>query len=451
MPDGEMRRPPQLWEQRLTRMTGVISVGLSQSGDNTAIVPPEAPPGGGGGVEPAPVAPPPGTFSQPSRPNLIGGIQGITVLWDGLNADGDLYPYDTSFIEVHTSTSGTGFTVGTATLKGRLARPGGVFVGGLAAGTAHSFRFRGVDPAGNVTVASLGTATQTGLTKGPDIDAGAVTTDKLTAGTINGFFIGAGTISGNFITAGTVDGNFITGGTVQGSRIQTGASGSRVVFNDTQGGLASVTFFNSSNSAVAFLQPAATHLFLSGKLFSGSEIEANNFVAFAGYTGASVNVTGNVSSATLTVSGANVDMIGVFNNNTTGIDNVGIVSGTGKLRRISSSQDIKYDVTPITGTLSASVDADRVSDVVTVDPLAILDVAVTEFSVIDDGQPTDRRVLGFIAEDVADKLPIAVTRDADGQPLGVLDTSLVASLLAVAQQQQATIEDLRTRIEALEV
>ena len=58
MPDGEMRRPPQLWEQRLSRLTSVLGVGLSSS-DTTSIVAPEPPPGTGGGTEPAPVLPTP--------------------------------------------------------------------------------------------------------------------------------------------------------------------------------------------------------------------------------------------------------------------------------------------------------------------------------------------------------------------------------------------------------
>ena len=512
MPDGEMRRPPQLWEQRLSRLTSVLGVGLSSSA-TTSIVQPTPPPGGGGGVEPAPVLPPPGAFIAPSTPQLLGAVQGINVLWDGLNVDGDLWPYDTSYIEVHSSTAGTGFTLGTATLRGRLQRPGGLYVGGLTAGTTYHFRFRGADPAGNFTVASGAASGQTGLTTVSDygvgsigtgavsfdaraiggitttvgtatpsspqegdvwldtsggntthkrytggvfvtqawasasiganvitatqiaagavtagaiaadaitagkIQAGAVTTDKLTAGTITGFVVSGGTITGGFIT----------GGTVQGSTVQSSSGANRIVLNTGD----TLDFFSSSVKR--------------GDLY-GVTVGGLDGI---GITGA-LDASNTISGPSLKISGANVDMLGVYNNNTTGIDEVGIVSGTGRLRRISSSQAIKYDVTPIAGTLSAGVDSDRVSDVVTVNPLAVLDVAVTEFSVIDDGEPTDRRVLGFIAEDVADKLPIAVSRDADGQPLGVLDTSLVAALLAVAQQQQATITDLRTRVETLE-
>ena len=460
MPSGEMRRPPQLWEQRLTRMTGVLGVGLSSSGDNTAIVPSEPVPGGGGGVEPAPVLPPPGDFIAPSTPTLIGAVQGISVVWNGLNSAGDLWPSDTSYVEIHMDTSGTA-TLGTATLKGRLARPGGLAVTGLSAGTTYYFRLRGADPAGNVTAAGTAASGQPGLINAPDIAANAITANSIVAGTITGWSINAaylsgGTISGGFITGGTVSGGFISGGTVDGSRFRTAASGSRVELGTT-GRVGSVDIFDASGNR-ADLSYSGNQLSLAGATnFATNRVDTIAGITAGGaldvtgaMTGASLAATGNVSSATLTVSGANVDMIGVFNNNTTGIDEVGIVSGTGRLRRISSSQAIKYDITPITGALSASVDSDRVSDVVTVDPLDILDVAVTEFSVIDDGEPTDRRVLGFIAEDVADKLPVAVSRDANGNPAGVLNTSLVAALLAVAQQQQATITDLRTRIEALE-
>ena len=601
---GELRRPPQLWEQRLARTTSIFGVGVT-GGDTTSLVPPAPPPGSGGGTDDGPTLPPPGDFIKPSTPTLLGAVQGIRVSWDGLNSAGDLWPYDTSWVEVHMSTAGTGFTVGTATLQGRLARPGGLYVGGLTAGTTYYFRLQGVDPAGNVTEASDAASGQTGLTTSSDygtatigsgavsfnarqiggvtntvgavapsnpllndvwldsspgtaiihkiwngstwvtnawgsasiaagqitalqiaagavtagaiaagaitadkIQAGAVTADKLTAGTIAGFYISGGTINAGYINGGTVNaavytggsiasstftggtisgsitatgtvsgavltggsisGGYITGGTVEatayiggsitesiftggtiagnitatgtvtGATLQTGSSGSRVVFNDAQGGVASVSFFNSSGSVVGYLQPNPTKLFLSGNLFSASNIQADTLTADNGIDG-----------ATLDISGAGVDMLGVYNNNTTGLDNVGITTD-GRLRRLSSTQAIKYGIAPVSQTLSTAVDPARVCDVVTVDPAALLDVAVTEFSVIDHDEPTDRRVLGFIAEDVADKMPIAVSHDADGNPAGVLDTSLLAALVAVVQEQQTTITDLRARIEALE-
>lgn len=531
MPDGQLRRPPQLWEQRLSRTTSILGVGISSSGDATSIVTPTPPPGAGGGTEPAPVLPPPGVFKKPSTPQLVGGLQGINVLWDGLNADGDTWPYDTSFVEVHMATSGTGFTPGTATLRGRFARPGSLFVGGLTAGTTYHFRLRGIDPAGNLTEPSNAASGQTGLTTSSDygtatigsgavsfnartiggvtntvgatqpsnpiqgdvwldsspgtaiihkiyngtswvtnawgsasiaagqitalqiaagaVTAGAIAADAITGKTITGGTIVGTQVTGVTVTGGTISGGYITGGTLDGSKYRTRSSGARLEISNDATFSDSVIWYDGSNNARVVLQLLASKLYVSGNAGFADAVDVGSLASSGAITGASLNVTGQVKGATLEISGSNVDMIGVYNNNTTGIDSVGITTA-GRLRRISSSQEIKYDITPLSGTLSDSVDDARVSEVVTVDPSAILDVAVTEFSIIDDGEPTERRVLGFIADDVADKLPVAVTRYQDGRPAGVLDTSILAALVAVVQDQAATINDLRSRIEALE-
>lgn len=183
-----MRRPPQPWESKLARLTSIIGgAGIKSSGDGTSIVAPTPTPGTGGGTEPAPVLPPPGAFIKPSTPQLVGQVQGINVLWDGLNSASELWPYDTSWVEIHMSTGGTGFTPGTATLRGRLARPGAYTVGGLAAGTAYYFKLRGADPAGNYTAASDAATGYTGLTSSGDygtatIGTGAVSFNARTIG-----------------------------------------------------------------------------------------------------------------------------------------------------------------------------------------------------------------------------------------------------------------------------
>ncbi len=164
-----MRRAPQLWEQRLARTTSILGAGISSSGDATAIVPPSPPPGAGGGTEPAPVAPAPGLFIAPSAPTLIGSVQGINVVWNGLNSAGDLWPSDTSYVEVHMSTAGTSFTPDASTLKGRLVRPGGLAVVGLTSGVTYHFRLRGADPAGNYTSAGAAASGTPGLITAPDI------------------------------------------------------------------------------------------------------------------------------------------------------------------------------------------------------------------------------------------------------------------------------------------
>ena len=533
MPDGELRRPPQLWEQRLARTTSILGVGIS-SGDATSIVTPTPPPGSGGGTEPAPVLPPPGDFIKPSTPSLIGAVQGINVLWDGLNSAGDLWPYDTSYVEVHMDTTGTAFTPGTATLQGRLTRPGGLYVGGLSAGTTYYFKLRGADPAGNFTEASDAASGLTGLTTASDygtatigsgavsfnarqiggvtntvgavapsspllndvwldsspgtaiihkiwngstwvtnawgsasiaagqvtalqiaagavtagaIAAGAITADKIQAGAITTDKLTAGTITGFVVSGGTVTGNLITGATVEGSSFRTATSGARVEIGSAFSALSAVNLFNSSGAAGAIVTD------LNGGITVGSSGSTKTVLGNAtggGETSGPFRSVGKITGdAGLEIAGSEVDMIGVYNNNTTGIDEVGITTA-GRLRRISSSQAIKYDITTLAGSLSPSVDEGRLCDVATVVPADVLDLAVTEFSVIDDGQPTERRVLGFIADDVADKLPIAATYYQDGTPAGVQTTAVVAALLAVVKEQQATITDLRTRIEALE-
>jgi hypothetical protein len=329
-------------------------------------------------------------------------------------------------------TSGPTFTLGTATLKGRLARPGGLAVTGLSRGTTYYFRLRGADAAGNLTDASTAGSAQPGQIEGPDIAANAITANSIVAGTITGWsinsaYLSGGTVSGGYITGGTISGGFISGGTVSGALVTGGtiqsSTGTRRIAL-TSGDTIDFYYDNVKRFDIAALDTADGYV--------------------AGFS-AGLDVDGG-----LEVNAADVDMPGVYNNDTgTAIDNVGITAAY-RLRRKSSRQAVKYDITPLTGSLSEAVDTERQSDVITVDPSAVLDVSVVEFSAIEAGDPTDIRVLGFIAEDVADKLPIAVTRLPDGSPAGVADTPMIAAILAVVQDQAATIEDLRARIEALE-
>jgi len=533
----EMRRPPQLWEQRLAKVTSIVATGVTASGA-TSLAPPDMPPATGGNFESAAVTPPPGAFIKPSTPTLVGGLQGINVLWDGLNSSGDLWPYDTSFVEVHMATSGTGFTAGTATLKGRLARPGNLFVGGLTAGTTYHFRLMGADAEGSFTDPSDAASGLTGLTTAGDygtatigsgvvsfnarqiggvtntvsptepsspllndvwldsspgtaiihkiwngstwvtnawgsasiaagqitalqiaagaitagaIAAGAVTTDKLTAGTISGFYISGGTISGGYISGGTMNAGYISGGTISGGYITGGTISApfltsgpsterRVIIGDV--GETDVMKFNAASSSTKFLlgmNADNTNLGLtttgSGRFLVVPTLEAQNAFAAAG-------------SAFRVSSGQEVFSTGIDDNTTASAANVR-VGTSAQLLKSTSTQNVKTDLIPLDGDL-VGVNPDKLStDAASVNPYDVLNVVPTEFQSLCDSDAS-ARMLGFIAENVAAVFPWAAEWDTDGQPNSVADRPILAALLQVVKDQQHTITDLRTRIEALE-
>jgi hypothetical protein len=483
-----MRRAPQLWEQRLARTTSILGAGISSSGDATAIVPPSPPPGTGGGTEPAPVAPAPGLFIAPSTPTLIGSVQGINVVWNGLNSAGDLWPSDTSYVEVHMSTAGTGFTPDASTLKGRLVRPGGLAVVGLTSGVTYHFRLRGADPAGNFTTAGAAASGTPGLINAPDIAANAITANSIVAGTITGWsinsaYLSGGTVSGGFITGGTVSGGYISGGTVaggyisggtmnagyisggtvEGARFQTSAGGSRIRIDDDVAG----PF--GTQDAIEFVSGGTSKGLISFVAASDSlDFYADEFIFVKrnGTTGVVAVIDGEVSTNDITAGGtflmgfSNGDRAfrvasdgtvysnGIDDNTTASAANVRI-GASAQLLKSTSTARLKDQLAPIGDDL-AGVAADKLSsDPPSVDPYDVLTITPTEFRSLSPADG-DARSLGFIAEDVAIKFPWAANWDDDGLPSAIEDRPILAALLAVVKDQAAIIEDLRARIEALE-
>jgi hypothetical protein len=337
-------------------MTGVLGVGLSSSGDNTAIVPPEPVPGGGGGVEPAPVGPPPGAFIKPSTPQLIGQVQGISVLWDGLNVDGDLWPYDTSFVEIHMSTVGTGFTLGTATLKGRLARPGSYSVGGLAAGTAYYFRLRGADPAGNFTEPSDAATGFTGLTTASDYGTATIGTGSVSfnARTIGGVTNTVGSATPISPVLGDVwldssPGTAIIHKIYNGSTFVTNAWGSASI---AAGQITALQIAAGAVTAGAIQADAITGKTITGGTITGARVNggtiSGGFIS-GGTVSAGFITGGTINGATITSTGISgyattgdiADFItgGQVNSNVTSITGGAITSGTITGRTVQSSSN----------------------------------------------------------------------------------------------------------------
>jgi hypothetical protein len=457
-----MRRAPQLWEQRLARTTAILGAGISSSGDATAIVPPSPPPGAGGGIEPAPVSPAPGLFIAPSAPTLFKQVQAINVLWDGLNSAGDLWPYDTAWVEIHMSTV-NGFTPGTATLKGRLARPGSYTVGGLTAGVPYYFKLRGADPSGSYTAASTQVSSTTGSAssgdivtiEGDQIIGGTITGQYIAGGTVTGTYLSGGTISGGYITGGTISGGYISGGTMSAGYISGGTISApylttgpsterRVILGDT--GETTVIKFNAASSSTKFLlgmNSDNTNLGLSttggGDFLVVPPLDAQT----------SASIASSTSGRGLRVaSDGKVYSYGIDDNTTANAANVR-VGASAQLLKSTSTARLKDDLAPLDPDL-AGVAAEKISsDPASVDPHDVLTITPTEFRSLSPADG-DARSLGFIAEDVASKFPWAANWDDDGLPSAIEDRPILAALLAVVKDQAATITDLRARIEALE-
>jgi hypothetical protein len=280
------------------------------------------------------------------------------------------------------------------------------------------------------------------------IDAGAITADKIAAATITGDKIAANTIdatkiSASFITASDVNGNVtsisgsaITSGTITGRVVQSSNGNARIVLNNAD----TLDFFSSGVKR--------------GDLY-GVTVSGLNGI---GVTGA-MDVSSKLfcdslqSANAATIKGALFAEDAIAGTASTSVPNVRINTTTGEIRETThanSSQRFKHDIIPLDDTdFGGDVDTTLLGDSAgqAVDPFDILTVTPIQFRRNDD---PDAIVTGFLAEDVEQKFPTAATYDDDGVLETVDERAILAALLAVVKDQAATIEDLRTRIEALE-
>jgi len=442
-----MRRAPQLWEQRLARTTSILGAGISSSGDATAIVPPSPPPGAGGGTEPAPVAPAPGLFIAPSAPTLFKQVQAINVLWDGLNSAGDLWPYDTSWVEIHMSTS-NGFTPGTATLKGRLARPGSYTVGGLSSGITYYFKLRGADPSGSYTAASNQVSSTTGSASSGDIIT--IEGDQIIGGTITGQYIAGGTITGTLLSGGTISGGFITGGTVEGAALQTSGGNSRIrIRNDV------VVPFGSSD-AIDFFGGGTSKAQVTYNNSVGAFVVYSNDIAFIDYNNAgtarvevngSFDVIGTAEAQSFRPTGSVIVFQGYRTTTTAGDVIMRLQSNVTSTGEAKFEVDADGDVKSRTNSYAGFSDA-RYKDNITpardyLDDLREVEVVTFNW------QGSDQKLLGVTAQQIQPIFPNMVAEDEDGT-LSVRYSVFVPMLLTAVQSLADQVDDLRSRIEALE-
>jgi len=168
MPDGDMRRPPLLWEQRLAKRVNSLGPGVvTSSGANVV----EDFGASTGYNEPDDTIT---TLGTPSTPTVTGSLRMLVVAWDGNDTEGDSYNGENQWVDVHVGGSAT-FTPGTATIRGQLYEAGRLTIGDLAADTTYYAKLVGKDSEGNESPASAAGSATTGLILESDIGEGQIT------------------------------------------------------------------------------------------------------------------------------------------------------------------------------------------------------------------------------------------------------------------------------------
>lgn len=157
----------------------------------------------------------------------------------------------------------------------------------------------------------------------------------------------------------------------------------------------------------------------------------------------------------ITNNGGQINSLPTASNPISATANINIDSGTGLIKRISSTQKIKFNITPINeNNLSNTVTTEKINNSLsTIDYKKVLDICPVEYSTESYARelwPENQRILGFIAEDIADKLPEVATYDENGDPEYYQINSIVAALLAVVQDQQNTINELKEKVSIIE-
>lgn len=233
-----------------------------------------------------------------------------------------------------------------------------------------------------------------------------------------------GQIVADFITTGTlsavdIDGVNITGGTLTGATISNGGT-----FEVTDDGIMTLTIENMSKGFTIKNAAGTTYTKMTA-----SQIQrySNNALALL-ITGGSIQGTGTCSFA------KSYDSTVSTAANT-------VVTGGGTLyRSTSSSRRYKHDISEDLGEL---------------DPEPLYDLSVVRFKYNDDYLSEDdqnygKDVIGFIAEDMAEKYPVAVNYDDEGKPEMWQSNYLIPAMMKLIQNQKKEIDELKARLDRLE-
>ena len=295
------------------------------------------------------------------------------------------------------------------------------------------------------------------------INGGTVNAAVYTGGSISSSTFTGGTIAGNIAATGTISSPFINGGTVEGARFQTSAGGSRIRIDDDVvgpfGTADAIEFVNSGTSKglISYVGASDSLDFYADEFI---------FVKRNGTTGVVAVIDGEVVVSDITASGtilmgfSNGDRAfrvagdgtiysnGIDDNTTANAANVRVGSSA-QLLKSTSTERVKTDIIPLGGDLEGVDPAKISSDLANVNTYDVLAITPAEFQSLAPVD-ADQRILGFIAENVAEVFPWAAEWDEVGEPSSVADRPIVAALLAVVKDQQTAIMELDARVAALE-
>lgn len=291
------------------------------------------------------------------------------------------------------------------------------------------------------------------------------------------FVPGTTQINGGNIAANTIAANKISAGDLIGFNIKTDTTGQRVELNGIND---DIRFYNSSNELSGSISgasggPSAPLIDVSGLLRTSSDIRAGGHISApsASISGtitsqaivnsSTIDCTGTIRGYGLVRSGTGFYSDGYLDVLTTGSFGQSLSAGgtittggqlvrtalagggttgasindNGSLIRTTSSQRYKTDIAPLS--------------ILYTDLIALEPKTFKRNEEVEESPETAKTYPGFIAEDLADtSLDVFVFRNAEGQPEGIHYAELSAALLSAIKTQHSMIENLTSRIEALE-
>lgn len=123
-----------------------------------------------------------------------------------------------------------------------------------------------------------------------------------------------------------------------------------------------------------------------------------------------------------------------------------------RLVTVSSTYRIKDNISPFSNyaTLSESVPSEKITNTILFNPRNILSVSPVAFKSIIQDDDNEEIQIGFIAEDIAEKVPELTVYNEENEPQFYNIYGVVASMLAVIQEQESRINSLEERLAILE-